>query len=175
MRYPIKVRLYTDAGIKDGFATWATVAVIPGREPIEVSGRLRDLTTCTATAELRAIANAVHRMIRKGELQKGDNVHIYSDSRAAIDRIAGRMTKRPQSSMAKATIVIRKIAEEHGLTIKATWVPGHKPDDHSPHAPYNNRCDELCRLARSLPVGRVVSRARKALETAQRLSGRKAA
>lgn len=175
MRASIRVNLYTDAGIKDGFATWATVAVFPDGEPYEASGRLRDLTNCTATAELRAIANALHRLIRRGELRRGDSVFVYSDSRAAVDRIAGRMVKRPESSMAKATKVIRRIVDENGLRLQSRWVPGHKPDDHSVHAPYNNRCDRLCREARDLPVGVRVGKARRALETARRLSGRRAA
>jgi len=163
------VDLYTDAGIKDGVATWATVAIVPGAvDPFEASGRLRADTNCSATAELRAVANAIHRLVRRGEVHAGDEVHVRTDSRSAVERIMRRQVKRPESTMARATVVIHKLAEVHGLTISATWVPGHRPDASSPHARWNNRCDALCRAARAMPRP---TKARKALNTAKRLSG----
>lgn len=164
----IRVDLYTDAGLKDRVGTWATVAIVPGlSEPIEASGRLRADVHCTSTAELRAIANAVHKLIRRGIIGKGDEVRVYADNKSAIDRIERRHVKRPESTMAKATALIHKLGEVHGVTIRAQWVPGHKPDSHSPHAKWNNRCDALCRLARSKPAP---TKARKALEFARRVS-----
>lgn len=164
----IRVDLYTDAGIKDRVATWATVAVIPGAAPIEASGRLRADTHCSATAELRAIANALHGLIRRGLVHRGDEVRVLSDSRHAVDRIAGRLKGKPEGPPAKATLVILRLAEVHGIAVSSAWVPGHKPDNHSHHAPFNNRCDALCRAARTLPRP---SKARKALDAARRLSG----
>lgn len=167
----MKISLYTDAGIAYGVATWATVVVVEGRDPVEAYGRLRDATGCSATAELRAVANALHKMIRRGELATGDVVRIYTDSASAVGRINGKHTKRPNSSMARATIVIHQLARVHGLSIKAQWVPGHKPDSHSEHAPWNNRCDALCRLARDMPAPPRISKARMALAAARRLAG----
>lgn len=165
----MRVDLYTDAGIKDRVATWATVAIIPeAAGPIEASGRLRADTHCSATAELRAIANALHKLLRAGDIRRGDEVRVLTDSKAAVERISGRQTKRPESTMARAVVVIAKIGEVHGIKVSAVWIPGHKPDDHSPHARWNNRCDALCRAARSMPRP---SKARKAFEIARRLSG----
>lgn len=165
----MRVDLYTDAGIKDGVATWATVAVGERlAEPVEASGRLRSDTFCTATAELRSIANALHRMIRRGDVRPGDEVRVLTDNRHAVDRLEGRLTRRPHSTMAKAAAVILSLSEAHGVALSAAWVPGHKPDDHSPHARWNNRCDALCRAARKMPRP---SKARKALEAARRLAG----
>lgn len=164
----MKCALYTDAGIKDRVATWATVAIVPGiTDPIEASGRLRADTHCSATAELRAIANAVHKLIRRGIVERGDEVRVFTDSRSAVERIERRQVKRPESTMAKATVVIHKLAEVHGVTIRAEWVRGHQPDGASRHAPWNNRCDELCRIARDKPRP---TKARKALEFARRVS-----
>jgi ribonuclease HI len=172
----VRVDLYTDAGIKDRVATWATVAIVPeAAGPIEASGRLRADTHCTATAELRAIANALHKMITRGDIRRGDEVRVLTDSRAAVERISGRQTKRPQSMMANAVLVIRKAVEVHGITVSAVWIPGHKPDSHSPHARWNNRCDALCRAARQVPAPAKKpagpSKARKALDMARKLSG----
>lgn len=165
----MRVDLYTDAGVKNRVATWATVAIVPGQPPIEASGRLRSDTHCTATAELRAIANALHKLITRGDVHAGDEVRILSDSRHAVDRIAGRLTGRPEGHPAKATIVIHKLAQAHGIAIASAWVPAHKPDGHSPHARWNNRCDALCRAARALPRP---SKARRALDVARKLAGK---
>jgi len=149
----MRVDLYTDAGVRsDGLATWATVAIVEGQEkPIEAFGRLRAGTNCSATAECRAIANALHRLAVAGHLPPGCVVRIYSDSRHAVDRIEGRLKRRPESGMAKAVAVILALRDKRALSLRAFWVPGHKPDDHSPHAKWNNRCDVLCREARKLP------------------------
>lgn len=150
-RKPAAIRLYTDAGVRYGVGTWATVIVRDDREPVEAYGRLRESLKCSATAELRAIANALHKMVAKGELATGDRLDIFTDSVAAVQWANGAVTKRKQSKMANASKVIRSIAKTHGLTIRAHWVRGHQPDSASEHAPFNNRCDELCRLARDLP------------------------
>ena len=148
MTSPPKILLYTDAGIKDGVATWATVAILPDGSEVEASGRLRDPTICSTTAELRAIANALHKAVARGDLRRGYSVHVFTDSKAAVNRIDGTSFRRPESSMAKANLVILRLASVHGFRIKATWIPGHKPDSFSPHAPFNNRCDRLCKEAR---------------------------
>ncbi len=165
----MRVDLYTDAGLKSGIGTWATVAVAAHLgEPIEASGRLRADLRCTATAELRAIANALHRMIRRGDLVRGDEVRVLTDSKSAVERIMGRVNGRPESTMAKATVVIHALAKVHEIDVRAVWIPSHKPDDFSPHARWNNRCDALCRAARMLPAP---TKARRALEAARRLEG----
>lgn len=147
---PPAVRLYTDAGIRNGVATWGIVALLPeGGEPIEAKGRFRQSTGCSTTAELRAIANALHRLARLGHLPPGSAVRVMTDSRHAVDRLTGRMTVRPQSPAAVAAEVVLRIARDRGLSLKVGWVPGHKPDSHSEHAPWNNRADRLCREARA--------------------------
>lgn len=163
--------LYTDAGVKDCVATWATVALREGEvEPLfEASGKMRDQTRCSATAELRAIANALHKLVRLGHIERGGSVQIYTDNVEAVRRITKVSRGRPGSSMAAATLVIRKIGAVHGFGVHAKWVPGHKPDNHSPHARWNNRCDALCRAARDIPRP---TAARKALDIARKLEGR---
>jgi ribonuclease HI len=162
------IRLYTDAGIKDGVATWATVAIVEGQLPIELSGRLRDDLRCSATAECRAIANALHQLVRAGHAPAGTTVRVYSDSRHAVDRINMTYTRKQHSSAAKAVAVVHRIKDDRRIGVDAQWIPGHKPDDHSEHARWNNRCDALCRAARTLPRP---SPARKALTIAKRLAG----
>lgn len=168
----MNVDLYTDAGVTmDQVGTWATIIVVPGEDPVERSGRLRERTNCSATAELRAIANALHFMIRKGTIKRGYRVRILTDSAHAVHRLTGVYKRRPKSTMAAAAEVVLKIAADNGITIKPVHIPGHKPDDFSPHAPFNNRCDKLCRQARKLPEVVKPTKARKALTAAKRLSG----
>lgn len=187
----VKVDLYTDAGVGStkatrGLATWALVAIEVGAtEPLfETSGVLRDKTRCSGTAELRAIANALHKLHRLGHVERGSEVRIYTDSHGAVERIEGRSTKRPQSPMAKATLVIHKLAEVHGIELRATWIKGHRNANADEHAKWNNRCDWLCRKERrikvddrpstpadAVPVAKVKTKARTALDIAKRLSG----
>lgn len=164
----MRVDLYTDAGVWKGIATWATVIVKDGTVVRESSGRLRADVKCSATAEIRAIANALHRMLRAGEISPGDEVHVYSDNQNAAFRISGGWKHKPESGPAKAAAVAFSIAEQHGITLKGHWVKGHRPDGASKHAKHNNRCDALCREARGLPRP---SKARKALGIAKRLTG----
>lgn len=146
----MKVDLYTDAGVKDNVATWATVAIIPGQAaPIEASGQMREPLDCPSTAELRAIANALHSLLRAGHISRGCEVRVYTDSLHAVQRISGAVTRKPKSTMAAALTVITKIAATHGITVSAQWVKGHQRlDSDCPHAPHNRRCDVLCRIAR---------------------------
>lgn len=164
----MKVDLYTDAGVRNGLATWATVIVKDGVVVRESCGRMRADLKCSSTAEIRAIANALHRMLRAGEISPGDEVHIYSDNQHAVYRITGGWKHKPESAPAKAAAVALSLAEAHGLTLKGHWIKGHRPDGSSKHAKHNNRCDALCREARALPKP---SKARKALAIAKRLAG----
>lgn len=184
------IRLYTDAGVRRGLATWATVAVIPGREPIEASGVMREALKCSTTAEIRAIANALHKLAKDGAIKRGDVVEIFSDSESAVHRINGKVKGRTSKTPATSTATILKIAAENGITISARHIPGHKPATFSEHAPFNNRCDKLVRAARDAvepptkkrkakpprpapapaPPPRI-NRARVALDIARRLAG----
>lgn len=188
----MRVDLYTDAGVSTskatrGLATWALVALVSGSsDPLfEASGTLRDKTPNSTVAELRAIANALHKLQRLGHIERGMTVRVFTDCMAAVERIEGRSTGRPKSPMAAATTAIHKFAEVHGFNVRATWIKGHRPDDADEHARWNNRCDKLCRVARSIkvddrptppadaqPVAKVKTKARIALETANRLQGR---
>jgi ribonuclease HI len=169
----LTVRLYTDAGLKDGVGSWAFVIVVPDIDRIEGSGLFRSELQCTATAEARAVANALHRLIRSGYAPAGTSIDLYCDHRVVVERIEGRCTTRPGSPAAKAVVVIRKMAEVHGLKIKARWIKGHRPDDAGGHARNNNRCDQLCREARKLPPPPPSpSKARRALMRARALEGR---
>lgn len=168
-----RVALYTDAGVKNDVATWATIIVPEDGKPVERSGRLRDATNCSSTAELRAIANALHSMIRGELIARGSTVTLYTDSFHAVSRLKGVYRKRPESGMAKAATVVLKLAEVHGIDLRPVHIPGHKPDGFSPHAPFNNRCDKLCRAARETLVGPPPvkrTKASKALAAARRLA-----
>lgn len=176
----MNVELYTDAGLKDGLATWATVARIPGVEAsVEASGVMRDKTKCSTTAEARAVANALHKLARLGVIERGATVTVYTDSQSVVERIEGRGFRKPQSPSARAVAAVHAIAVDIGVTIKAVWIRGHQADRHSRHAPWNNRCDALCRAARSAATKATAkpkpsdhrTKPQRALDMARRLSG----
>lgn len=145
------VDLYTDAGLKNGVGTWAFVLVVPGVEPIEASGRFRkDGLACAITAELRTIANALHRLKRSGYVVSGTEVRVITDCKHAVERIKGQSFKRTTPRMAEALAAIE--AQAVGLVLIPQWVKGHQPENSTdPRAVWNRRCDALATKARALP------------------------
>jgi len=179
----VRVDLYTDAGVKDRVATWGAVCAPPGRGHVERSGRMRDNLADTTAAELRAMANGLHAMIRAGVIERGDEVVIRCDNFRAVDVVNGAHV--PPKTRERHGIAVRKLkamAIEAGIVLIAKRVNGHQPiTSEDPHAPFNRRADALCRAARegAQPKPRKimvappkVSAARKALAVARKLEGR---
>lgn len=153
----MRVHLYTDAGVKDGLATWGCVAVVDGVATFEASGRMRGETADSTLAELRAAANALHKVIRAGIVQRGDSVWLICDSAWTVGLVRGKVSPggaHPKRAAARrhaeALAVVHKVASDSGLILTARGVKGHQPlKSKCPHAPHNRRCDQLCREARA--------------------------
>jgi len=175
----VRVDLYTDAGVKDRVATWGAVCAPPGRDRVEKCGRMRDSLADTTAAELRAMTNGLHAMIRAGVIERGDDVRIYCDNLRAVAVVNGAPV--PNKTRERHGIAVAKLAElahEAGITVCAKNVKGHQPlNSKDPHAPFNRRADELCTHARKgkpapkpKPAG--PTKAQRALAIARQLEGR---
>lgn len=154
---PRRVLLYTDAGVRmmDQLATWGAVVVLPepGTVPWEASGRLRDATLDTTAAELRAMANGLHRAIAAGVIIRGDHVTLVCDNTFAVGLVKRSVKPRLHRAglrQREALTALDKLARRaclHALT--ARGVKGHQPETSTdPHAVHNRRCDQLCHEAR---------------------------
>jgi ribonuclease HI len=159
-----RVELYTDAGIKEGAGTWATVIVREGFEPVEDSGVLRGRFGSSTAVEVAAIANAIHVARKRGMVERGDVVTVRTDNTNAVARImrtaSERAIRKGDPMITRATEAALALAEAAGITLLAEWVKGHQPlKSTDPHAPFNRRCDVLCRQARAAdPVKRAAAR-----------------
>lgn len=145
------VKLYTDAGIRHGVATWAVVGVVDGVVAFESSGKLKaDRPDNDSTAaELQAIANALHRAVRAGVVTKGGRVQLICDNQRAVAIMARKACGRVKERHRVVADAAFAIAAKHGIAIKSSGVKGHQRlESKCPHAPFNRRADQLCREAR---------------------------
>lgn len=176
----MKVDLYTDAGVKDGLATWGAVCSPTGRGLVERCGRMRDDLADTTAAELRAMANGLHSMIRAGVIEREDCVRLICDNVRAVAVVNGANIKlgRKRDRRRGAIEKLRELADAAGIALKAAFVKGHQRiSSEDPHAPFNRRADELCTQARKdksppkpKPAG--PTKAQRALAIARQLEGR---
>jgi ribonuclease HI len=135
--------VYTDGSFKEGRGSWAYVIVRKGKILRESSGRARK--TASNPMEFQAAIEALK------SLPAGARITLYSDSRILIDtstlwmgewKSAGWLKKNgrpiPYVDQIKELEILngsRRIAWK--------WVKAHSGDS------YNERCDELCILART--------------------------
>lgn len=161
---PPPLQLFTDAGIAKGIATWACVLVADDVAIFEHAGQFRADITDSTEAELKAVANGLHRCIVAGLVKTGDRVRVITDNARAAGIIRGprkiymrQANGRPINGKSRKARVrhqeawdaIMRLADRHGLSMMADGVKGHQgPTSTDPKAKHNNRCDELCRIAR---------------------------
>ncbi|MBC7370563.1 MAG: reverse transcriptase-like protein [Bdellovibrionaceae bacterium] len=123
--------VYTDGGYKRGMGTWAYVVVKNGRMTREASGLIR--RTSSNEMEMRAVIEALT------SFRKLSHIIIHTDSRILI--AAMNDVKKP-SAWPDLVAEIKLAIKSHVVTWK--WVRGHSGN------PYNERCDQLCILARTI-------------------------
>lgn len=128
-RKPLEI--YTDGGHKGKWGTWAFVVVSRDKIIHEASGHER--RTNSHRMEFQAAIEALKY------LSAGTKACIHTDSRVLLNSVA-KKNKRPvvNSDQAEA---LDKLLSKHKITWK--WVKAHSGFF------YNERCDELCILARS--------------------------
>ncbi len=125
-----QLHIYTDGSHKEKWGSWAFVVVKNNKIIHEASGRVRK--TNSHRMEFQAVIEAL------AHLKKGSSACLYSDSRVVIDCFVFPH-ERPavnvdQLEQLDALILERKITWK--------WVKAHAGNA------YNERCDELCILAR---------------------------
>ncbi len=123
------LEIYTDGSSKAGIGTWAFVISEPGKCAIEKSGRVRRANS--NVMEFRAAIEAL------SSIPLNSKGTLFSDSRILID--AMRFGKGPR---AYQTQIDTLMCFSHKHTIAWQWIKAHSANK------FNERCDELCRLAR---------------------------
>lgn len=126
-----ELHIYTDGSHKDKWGSWAFVIVRNHKIIHESSGRVRK--TNSHRMEFQAVIEALTY------LKKGSSSFLYSDSKVLIDCFNSPQ-ERPavnadQLEQLDALLLERKITWK--------WVKAHSG------IKYNERCDELCVLARN--------------------------
>ncbi len=125
-----QIHIYTDGSHKEKWGSWAFVVVKNNKITHESSGRVRK--TNSHRMEFQAVIEALTY------LRKGSAACLYSDSKVLIDCFVFPH-ERPavnadQLEQLDALLLDRKITWK--------WVKAHSGIQ------YNERCDELCILAR---------------------------
>lgn len=123
------LEIYTDGGSKGAVGSWAFVILQKGKRLQEKSGRMRKVS-CNQM-EFQAAIEALSSITEKSK------IILYSDSRILIDAMksgAGPAAYQDQID----TLIDLKYKHK----IEWKWVKAHSGNS------INERCDELCVLAR---------------------------
>lgn len=127
---PNLLEIYTDGSSKDGWGSWAYVICRNGKIVVEKSGRIQK--GASNIMELQAAIEALLALPEKSQLT------LFSDSRILID--AMKLGEVPAAFQAQINTLL-SLSKKH--KIQWQWVKAHRGN------PFNERCDELCVLARS--------------------------
>lgn len=124
------VEIYTDGSSKDGVGSWAYVISRRGKCIAESSGRTRGANS--NTMEFQAAIEALKAV------PANSKINIFSDSKILVD--AMKSGNGPQAHQAQMDI-LRSFDLIHTITWQ--WIKAHNGNM------FNERCDELCTMARS--------------------------
>lgn len=125
------LEIYTDGGSKDGVGSWAYVITKRGQLIEEKSARIRRANS--NSMEFQAAIEAV------SSLKVHSKMTLFSDSKVLID--AMNSGAGPQAHQEQLE-TLNQLNQKH--KIKWQWVKAHSGNV------FNERCDELCSLARQL-------------------------
>lgn len=136
------IEIYTDGSEKNGRGSWAYVIVKNGQVVHEASGKERKVTS--TQMEMRAAIEALQ------SLSEPTSLKLFSDSRILIDTMTLWRNDWKQNSWLKPSgVAIPNIGLIQSLDcldekhrIEWAWVKAHAGIS------FNERCDELCRIAR---------------------------
>lgn len=137
--------LYTDASHyhASGAGAWAAILTQGEQEIAAASGPLRSDAKSSTGAEMRAVANAMHRFIVDKALPPRSHVCVVCDNVTIPRRLNdGRDSKT--KLVQEALSVIRALAARHGLSLSGQWIKGHQPIGKGGfHADMNRKCDQM--------------------------------
>lgn len=126
------LEIYTDGSFKQGRGSWAYVVVCKGKIVREASGSV--LKTNSLRMELQAGIEALRSLPMKSRAM------IMCDSRIVVDIFKDPTVKyqgRPNEDLIET---LRDLNQQHSIQWK--WIKAHSGIVH------NERCDELCVMAR---------------------------
>ncbi len=126
------LKIYTDGSHKGKWGSWAFVVVKNGEVLHEASGRARK--TNSHRMEFQAAIEAL------SYLPADCRAFFYTDSRILINFMTQK-NKRPAVNLDQME-VLQNLAVKHKICWN--WIKGHSG------SVYNERCDELCKLAREV-------------------------
>lgn len=160
------ITMFTDASFfdKTGAAAWALWAKSQ-RGVIRSAGLIRRTVIHSSEAELLAIANGLHCVVKSSILERGDAVLIQADNLHALGCIGKQKSigqfKKPRPSMSpvmrEASESIVALAIEHELEIRTRHVKAHSGTG-QPRLWVHTDCDRRCRaIARDEHLRRLAS------------------
>lgn len=126
-----QLQIYTDGSHKGKWGSWAFVVVRHNQIVHEASGRRR--RTDSHHMEFQAAIEALQF------LKPGSRAAIFSDSKVLLAHV-NKKTKRKPINLSQVES-IQHLTEKNDISWH--WVKAHSGNL------YNERCDELCVLARS--------------------------
>ncbi len=137
------VEIYTDGSYKQGRGSWAFVIVKNGIVTQEASGRSKK--TSSHRMEFQAAIEAIR------SLDLGTQAQLYTDSKILVNTInvwmpewhMNRWLKKNDRPIPNLDLVKALYALHQMHSISWEWVKAHSGNT------FNERCDQLCLLARS--------------------------
>lgn len=131
------LEIYTDGSSKDGLGSWAYIISRHGKCIVEKSGNLRGANS--NVMEFQAAIEAL------SFIPVNSKITLFSDSRILIDTM--KFGDGPHAHQTQINILM-DLNDKHKITWQ--WIKAHRGNK------FNERCDELCALARSTfkPTGR---------------------
>lgn len=126
-----RFEIFTDGSHKGKWGSWAFVILCNGKIIFENSGRARN--TDSHHMEFQAVIEALRY------LPANSTAAVSTDSRVLI-KIMTEIRTRPGPNPEQITM-LEKLSAQHRVSWK--WVRAHAGNTH------NERCDELCRIARN--------------------------
>ena len=143
----VPFEVYTDGSFKNGCGSWAYVIVRQKRVVRENSGRASK--TNSLRMELRGAIEALGSLREAQNLgsaasfsRSRDSVALFSDSRTLVD--AMQSGKEVSESRPNADLLNALLQLSREFRVEWRWVRAHSGQI------YNERCDELCVLARTV-------------------------
>lgn len=121
--------IYTDGSSKGAVGSWAFVISQKGKNLQEKSGRVRKVS-CNRM-EFQAAIEALSSIHEKSKIT------LFSDSRILIDAMKSGVGPEAYQDQIE---ILKALNQKH--QIKWQWVKAHNGNS------FNERCDELCILAR---------------------------
>lgn len=124
-----------------GYGYW----VVCGRGRHIGSGSMKTPVANNNSAEMMALANALHQALGLQLIQPKDHVLLQSDCQAAIGGFIGNRHNITQEELGVAAY-LKALVAKAGVTVSFRHVKGHTKGK-TPRTWVNNNCDALAGLA----------------------------